>query len=979
MPTPTTSDLPTPKSWDEFEDIVWKIYRREWQDSHAQRYGRSGQCQNGVDIYGQQNGSGRYIAVQCKRYKDGKLNCKKIEEEISKAESFSSVISEYVIATTESRDTKIQDCIRRLNTRREPEGKFKVYVVFWEDLCDKLTTLSNQDLFKDCYPEWGRIFKAPDLNIDWYQISQFRSGEQQRLTTNFLTRNEEITYHFEQVYVPLGLEERKKIPRRRDDIAPEEGSKLYRETEITQTFEHEQFLDQVFRQKQSPKSQGRRIAIIGKPGAGKTTRLQQIAQWVTKKLKQTVIWVSLSALEGQTLEEYLLKTWLKNRLQVANVSPEQENAFVEWFRFKDSQIWLLLDGADEMSSGTHASSLQAIAYQITGWVGQARIVLTCRQNLWDSYAHDVETFDSYRTLEFSYPTQVEQFIENWFAPSSAEEATRGQRLCVALHERGRERIQDLVRNPLLLTLLCLDWHVREGKLPKTRAALYEQFTEDFYEWKKKEIPTTYQQREQLNAKLSELALEAIETETNRFCLRQEFVCKFMGEPEDKGSLFYLALELGWLNKVGVDANNRRKPVYAFLHPTFEEYFAALQIERSLTFEQLLDELVVKRYHNKAWHEILQMVCGIMIDVKRAVELIELLRSAPCICNFLVADCVLEIKQSPGASSLRKSVLKELKNAVHKSLEYKNAVESLKRVIRLDFSLKSSLEWLKSIENFVEPHVLFQVDEDEYEREDNPILVAAVDVVAQHYSEDPGTLPWLKKCVQSESWEVAIHAFDYIASIYRDNPSAFLWLKENAGYEPLMQNSYRLIAEHYRDDPTTLPWLKSQLLPGVFEDIRAYALEAIAEAYSNNFDMFQLISSQYYQEIRDSDDPFVTDPGWFIRKTAVKMIAEHFFNHAETWCFMREVIVREDIMRGPLTVLPEDKVSIEIRVGLMLIWCDWGWMIHQLVLETLLKEFPDHPNTLPLLHHHVINSENEQMRQWATGQLRCLEQSNPGRF
>ena len=110
-----------------------------------------------------------------------------------------------------------------------------------------------------------------------------------------------------------------------------------------------------------------------------------------------------------------------------------------------------------------------------------------------------------------------------------------------------------------------------------------------------------------------------------------------------------------------------------------------------------------------------------------------------------------------------------------------------------------------------------------------------------------------------------------------------------------------------------------------------------------------------------------------------MIAEHFFNHAETWGFMREVIVREDIMRGPLTVFPEDKFSIEIRVGLMLIWCDWGWMIHQLVLETLLKEFPDHPNTLPLLHHHVINSENEQMRQWATGQLKCLEQSNPGRF
>ncbi|WP_442786351.1 restriction endonuclease [Leptothoe sp. PORK10 BA2] len=71
MPVPSTSDLPKPKSWDEFEDIVWEVYARKWQDPHTQRYGRSGQAQNGVDIYGQQNSSkssNSYIAIQCKRY-----------------------------------------------------------------------------------------------------------------------------------------------------------------------------------------------------------------------------------------------------------------------------------------------------------------------------------------------------------------------------------------------------------------------------------------------------------------------------------------------------------------------------------------------------------------------------------------------------------------------------------------------------------------------------------------------------------------------------------------------------------------------------------------------------------------------------------------------------------------------------------------------------------------------------------------------
>ncbi|MDM9379416.1 ATP-binding cassette domain-containing protein [Chlorogloeopsis sp. ULAP01] len=63
--------------------------------------------------------------------------------------------------------------------------------------------------------------------------------------------------------------------------------------EITQTFEHQQFLEQVLRHRQSPKSQGRRIAMIGEPGAGKTTLLQQIARWVSQEIEQSVIiWVS---------------------------------------------------------------------------------------------------------------------------------------------------------------------------------------------------------------------------------------------------------------------------------------------------------------------------------------------------------------------------------------------------------------------------------------------------------------------------------------------------------------------------------------------------------------------------------------------------------------------------------------------------------------------------------------------------------------
>ncbi len=159
MPTPSTSDLPKPKSWNEFEDIVWDIYTRRWQDPHAQRYGRSGQAQKGVDIYGRQSNSDKNIAVQCKRFEDKSFKTTTITLEVEKTEKLTFPISEYLIATTTSRDTEIQDFVMKLNQERTSENKFPVHVVFWDDLCSYLAETNNQDLLKKHYPIWEEIFK----------------------------------------------------------------------------------------------------------------------------------------------------------------------------------------------------------------------------------------------------------------------------------------------------------------------------------------------------------------------------------------------------------------------------------------------------------------------------------------------------------------------------------------------------------------------------------------------------------------------------------------------------------------------------------------------------------------------------------------------------------------------------------------------------------------------------------------------------
>jgi tetratricopeptide (TPR) repeat protein len=163
VPTIPQSDLPKPKSWDEFEDIVWNIYSREWHDPHAERNGRSDQRQHGVDIYGQPwEMGGRYAGIQCKRLAEGRLTQQAIDREVAEAEEFVPPLAEYLIATTESRDAVVQEVARQIDEERRQAGKFRVHLVFWETLCDRLSDPDNADLLHKHYGDWlGRDSYTP--------------------------------------------------------------------------------------------------------------------------------------------------------------------------------------------------------------------------------------------------------------------------------------------------------------------------------------------------------------------------------------------------------------------------------------------------------------------------------------------------------------------------------------------------------------------------------------------------------------------------------------------------------------------------------------------------------------------------------------------------------------------------------------------------------------------------------------------------
>jgi NACHT domain/HEAT repeats len=424
----------------------------------------------------------------------------------------------------------------------------------------------------------SKLIAQTTPQIDWLDRSYQLLTAQKHLTTNGLLKDS--TRNFDHIHVPLGLIERKDRPKVKEEPSPERGSEFY-QTEYTETkrFEHQAFLADVVRDRVA----GKHIAIIGEPGAGKTTILTKIGEYLIRQAEQqpeqpfVVAWVSLAAVGDRPLQKYLQDEWLQKVCEDDFEAAWQELRVLR----RQGRVWLLLDGLDEMSGDALGSIYRDLGQ---AWAQNLRVAMTCRINQWEAAAGGnilTNSFDVYRTLDYSYQTsqgedQVEKFISNWFGDKEKEVANQIRR---ELDAPGKERIKDLVKNPLRLTLLCASWEQDNQALPETQADLYQGFVNYLYGWKAKEFQEEVKLKDKLNLALGELAKAGL----NRTSINDGAVRRFRFTASEirelwqdlPDTLLPVAEKLGWLNVVGKE---KKEDLYAFYHPTFQEYFAACSID-----------------------------------------------------------------------------------------------------------------------------------------------------------------------------------------------------------------------------------------------------------------------------------------------------------------------------------------------------------------------------------------------------------------
>lgn len=176
MPDPSRIILPAPEDPSEFEDMVCDYCKTQY--GPAQRYGRSGQSQQGVDILCNIS-STILMGVQCKRM--ATLTTDDFDAIIGLMDTFPQELHMRGIATTAPRDANIQ---RHILQKRTETGMNILYIP-WEDI--RHIIAADMQLLERYYPIiFGRINQQNGITTIEQLVADFNEGMRELQILDYL-------------------------------------------------------------------------------------------------------------------------------------------------------------------------------------------------------------------------------------------------------------------------------------------------------------------------------------------------------------------------------------------------------------------------------------------------------------------------------------------------------------------------------------------------------------------------------------------------------------------------------------------------------------------------------------------------------------------------------------------------------------------------------------------------------------------------
>ena len=339
----------------------------------------------------------------------------------------------------------------------------------------------------------------------------------------------------------------------------------------------------------------RHLVILGDPGSGKSTLLKYLAlQMIRSRNSEDLfantvpLYVRISdyaeyfKMNKKTLYEFITEHYDK----------QYQHIFKENFEF--SNLLLLIDGLDEITDTplrikVTEQVMDIIArYPFNRYVVTSRIVGYQESKLGGDFKH-------FKLMPVGLE-EIKLFSNRWYtciAQHSDEDYTHAAEQANSLYS-SISRSPSVIRlatNPLLMTIIAMI-HYKGKKLPNKRVELYDICTETFLEyWVQLRMcdESQLKDKNEMIEILAPIAYEIHQNKSNALIEEKEFEESFLlnfknihtstldedAKRECKGFISFLRQQAGFFYEKGVDDEGNR--FYGFIHLTFEEYLAAIEL------------------------------------------------------------------------------------------------------------------------------------------------------------------------------------------------------------------------------------------------------------------------------------------------------------------------------------------------------------------------------------------------------------------
>jgi len=359
-----------------------------------------------------------------------------------------------------------------------------------------------------------------------------------------------------------------------------------------------------------------KLLVLGKPGAGKTTFLKYLAiQCANSQVlgEQVPIFITLKQF-AETENQPALTTYINQLFTDCGVTEAQTRDILN-----QGKGLILLDGLDEVREEDSDRILNQIE-QFTEQYHTNSFVLTCRIA---TREYTFEKFTEVEVADFD-DQQIETFVSKWF---QAKESDLADYFMEQLKET--KPIKELATNPLLLTLLCIEFE-DSGAFPPNRSELYSRAIHTLLrKWDDKRRIVRQQVYKKLSVQrkedlLSEVAFVTFKRGEYFFKQRdvEQYIAGYIRNlPDAKTDPEALLLDSEAVLK-SIEAQHgllveRARSIYSFSHLTFQEYFTAREIFVTANLEELAHRVTEKR-----WREVFLLTAGMLRDASKLMQLIK---------------------------------------------------------------------------------------------------------------------------------------------------------------------------------------------------------------------------------------------------------------------------------------------------------------------------------------------------------------------